>query len=268
MFYDRLNQLVDKVEQNLDTKLNYSELAKSVGINFATFQKVFPLVAGVSLASYVRNRRLTLAGKDLAQSNLRIIDVAMKYGYASTAAFSRAFSNFHGILPSEVKTQASQLKYYPKLTFTKPNRPAELKYEITTLPALKLCGLEKLTNHCQIGADAPQLYDQAAAHYPQLPHPDYGLLDYGNGRDDDDNYHYYILWQHLAIERPAEFVDYHIPAARWLKFHIPSQSAQAIQDMTNDFYEKFLPTCEYQLRPEPDLECYHDGLTELLVPIY
>jgi len=268
MFYTRLNQLIDKVEQNLDVKIDYPELVKSTGINFATFQKVFPIIAGISLVSYIRNRRLTLAGKDLAQSKLRIIDIAMKYGYTSTAAFSRAFYSFHGILPSEVKTQTSQLKYYPKLTFTKPAPAAKLEYKIITLPALELYGLEKLTNHCQIAVDAPQLFTQVAQQYPQLPHPDYGLLDYGNGRDDDDNYHYYILWCHLAVERPAEFISYHIPAARWLKFHIPTQDAQAIQDTTNSFYEEFLPTCEYQLRPEPDLEYYHDGFTELLVPIH
>jgi len=267
MFYARLNQLIDKVEQNLDAKINYSELAKSTGINLATLQKIFPLIAGISLSSYIRNRRLTLAGKDLAQSNLRIIDIAMKYGYTSSAAFSRAFYNFHGILPSAVKTQASQLRFYPKLIFTRPDSATELNYEIISLPALKLFGLEKLTNHAQVGIDAPQLFIQAARQYPQLPHPDFGLLDYLDGRDNDNNYRYYILWRDLADQHSAEFVDYQIPAARWLKFRVLSQDSRAIQNTTNGFYKNFLPTCDYQLRPEPDLEYYHDGITELLIPI-
>ncbi len=268
MFYDHLNQFIDQLEQHLDTEIDYAKLAKSVGVNFATLQKVFPLIANISLADYVRKRRLTLAGKDLAQSDLRIIDVAEKYGYNSAAAFSRAFCHFHQVKPSEVKLRPKSLKYFPKLTFTAPEQVQDLQYEIISLPELNLRGLKIISDNTHISADAPQLFQTILRDYPDLPHPDYGVLVYGGGRDDDDNYQYYTLWQGNITGEYPEFVSYHIAPARWLKFHIDSQEADDIQNATNQFYESFLPTCKYKLRPEPDLEYYHDGVTDFLVPIF
>jgi AraC-like DNA-binding protein len=42
---------------------------------------MFSFLAGISLSEYIRRRRLTLAALDLKDRDLRIIDVAVKYGY-------------------------------------------------------------------------------------------------------------------------------------------------------------------------------------------
>ncbi len=268
MFYQHLNTFIEQLEQQLDAEVDYQKLAKSVGINFATLQKVFPLLAGISLADYVRRRRLTLAGKDLVQTNYRIIDIATKYGYTSSAAFSRAFQKFHGLIPSQVRQNISQLSYYPKIHFTEPASPQDFMYAVIQTTSLQLCGLEVTSDHRHIQKDAPALFTKISREYPDLPHPDFGVLDYELGRDVDEKYHYYALWRQEYISPRSEFVTYQVPSTRWLKFTIDSQSASAIQAASTKFYESFLPTCEYQLRPEPDLEYYHDGITELWVPIY
>jgi len=69
------------------------------------------------LSEYIRRRRLTLAALDLKNANLRIIDVAVKYGYDSADSFSRAFYSMHGVLPSEARNENTQLKAYPRMTF-------------------------------------------------------------------------------------------------------------------------------------------------------
>lgn len=45
---------------------------------------------------------------------MRIIDVAIKYGYNSADSFSCAFHFMHGILPSEARSANTQLKAYPR----------------------------------------------------------------------------------------------------------------------------------------------------------
>lgn len=266
-FYDRLNNYIELLEQNLESTINYRELAAQSGLSFTTLQKVFPLLAGMTLAEYVRGRRLTLAGRDLAQSRLRVIDVALKYDYESTAAFSRAFVKFHQIMPSEVKQQASRLKTLTKIVFSSPQKIEPIAYEIIELPALKLKGLEIISDHEHIIHDAPAFYERLLCEYPDLPHPDYGMLEYGLGRDDDNDYRYFVLWQDPQHWR-AEFISREIPTQRWLKFKIDSQEAEDIQRVSRRFYEEFLLDCNYNLRPEPELEYYHDGITEFLVPIY
>ena len=255
---------MDYLEEHLEDDLDYQALARRAGVGLGTLQRLFPLFAGISLADYIRRRRLTLAGKDLAQTDARIIDIATKYGYDSAAAFSRAFQKFHGIKPSTVKTSSAELKYYPKLTFSAPQFEPELDYEIISLPAMQLHGCSILTNNKHIKRDAPQFFLDIESKYPNLSHPDYGMICYLETRDSLENYEYCVLWQHGL----SDMKTYHIPASRWLKICIPSQEARDIQEMSDRFYQKFLPTCCYRLKPDPELEHYHDGVTDFLIPIY
>lgn len=84
------------------------------------FQRVFGILCGFSLGDYIRMRRLSLAGEELSKGTSKIIDIAMKYGYETPESFSRAFTRFHGISPSEAK-HGGNVKISPlsvKLTLT------------------------------------------------------------------------------------------------------------------------------------------------------
>lgn len=262
-FYHRLNQLINSIESHLDTNLRLPQLIKQHGLSMSVVEHIFPLLAGMGLSEYVRKRRLTLAGRDLAQGNLRVIDIALKYGYESSAAFSRAFEKFHGLKPSEVKAGTSALKYCHKLVFRRPDHVVDVDYEVVELSPFKLFGLYVDTNNAQIHKDAPQLYLNIKASRPELPCPDYGLVDYRSGRDQGIDYRYWALWQSFY---PGLHM-YELPASRWLKFRINSQEAAEIQRVSRWFFENFLATCCYELKDLPDLEFYHNNITDFLVPI-
>ncbi|MGG4128749.1 helix-turn-helix transcriptional regulator [Paenibacillus illinoisensis] len=57
----------------------------------------------MTVTQYVRNRRLTLAAQELAGTDCKVIDVALKYGYDSPAAFTKAFQRMHGVTPLAAK---------------------------------------------------------------------------------------------------------------------------------------------------------------------
>ena len=79
------------------------------------FQRVFGILCGFSLGDYIRMRRLSLAGEELTGGNARVIDVALKYGYDTPESFSRAFTRFHGIAPSEAK-HGGRIKIFTPLS--------------------------------------------------------------------------------------------------------------------------------------------------------
>ena len=54
----------------------------------------------MTTSEYIRKRKMTLAAMDLKEKKERVIDVALKYGYDSADAFSRAFMTFHVITPT------------------------------------------------------------------------------------------------------------------------------------------------------------------------
>ena len=58
-----------------------------------------------------------------------------------------------------------------------------------------------------------------------------------------------------------------IPKSKWILIRINSRDAQDIQNASEMFYEEFLPSCKYNFRDLPELEYYHDGITDFLIPI-
>ena len=58
---------------------------------------MFSYVAGISLAEYIRKRRMSQAAFELQRTDRKVIDIALKYGYNSPTSFNRAFQNVHGL---------------------------------------------------------------------------------------------------------------------------------------------------------------------------
>lgn len=264
-FYAKLNTSVDYLEQHLEREIDFSTAAKLAGCNLSVLQRIFPLLTGVTLSEYIRNRRLTLAGRDLIQTDYRVIDLAHKYGYQSAASFSRAFTKFHGVKPSEVRHQECHLCHFPKLNIKHPETPREISYDIIESSRLPLYGFGVQTDMQHIQHDAPAVFSRLEREHPDSPHPDYGMVVYQDGRDSTRDYEYWVLWRKAPTGLNTQ--PYLVPASRWIRFLIPSQAADDIQHMSTQFYYHFLPTCQYRLKPQPELEYYHDGVTEFLVPI-
>ena len=112
-----MNQALQYIEEHLSEEIDRREVARIALCSEYHFNRMFSFLAGISLTEYIRKRRLTLAVFDLENSSLRIIDIAVKYGYSSPDSFTRAFHRFHGISPSEARIKGSTLKAYPRMSF-------------------------------------------------------------------------------------------------------------------------------------------------------
>ena len=110
-----IQRAIDYVEENITEEIDFGEVAKQAYSSSFHFQRVFGILCGFSLGDYIRLRRLSLAGEELSCGNAKIIDVAVKYGYDTSESFSRAFTRFHGIAPSEAK-RGGKVKIFTPLT--------------------------------------------------------------------------------------------------------------------------------------------------------
>lgn len=139
-----MNKALEYIEENLTDELDYSQISKIAFCSEYHFKRMFSFLAGISLSEYIRRRRLTLAAIELKNKNLRIIDIAVKYGYISADSFSRAFQNLHGILPSEARKEDAQIKAYPKMTFQLSIKGGnEMNYKIVEKQSFKIVGFKK-----------------------------------------------------------------------------------------------------------------------------
>ena len=262
--YTELNKVIEYIENNLEENIEYQELSKILGVNEYTMQRLFSLLCNVSLAEYIRNRRLSNAGFYLQNSNNKIIDIAVKYQYESATACSRAFEKFHGIKPSVVKENPEKLKIFTKIVFQEI-QPVQnsIEYSIVTHDELVLYGKGIKTTESQIGKDAPIFFQKFRKKYcEKYDEPNYGMTIYEK-RFESNQLEYWVSYDR-EIEELEKNV---IPKSKWLVLKIPSQEAKDIQEITCRFYVDFLPSSKYKLKDIPELEYYHDDITELLVAI-
>ena len=110
-----LQKAIDYIEDHLTETIDYDVAAAQSFSSSYHFQRVFSILCGFTLGEYIRSRRLSLAGMELATSDAKVIDVALKYGYESPDSFAKAFQKFHGILPSQARSSGSNLRSFSRL---------------------------------------------------------------------------------------------------------------------------------------------------------
>lgn len=262
--YVALNQITKYIDEHLEEKIAYENLAMMMGVNVYTMQRIFSLMVGLTLADYIRKRRLSNAGYDLYEGNCKVMDVAIKYGYENATSFSRAFEAFHGIKPSMV-SKMSKLKNYPRVIFNENVVvTSALEYEIKELDELKLFGVSAKVNNDNVKEIAPKFFREMEDKYSsELGLVKYAMLEYEDVERDICS-KYYVLFdkEKEGLEKIS------IAASKWLSFRINSQEPREIQEMIEKFYGEFFPSCKYNLRDLPELEYYHDGVTDFLIAIY
>ncbi|MDD3243160.1 MAG: helix-turn-helix transcriptional regulator [Eubacteriales bacterium] len=111
-----IGKAVAFMERNMTAEMKSEDVSAAVFASHAHFQRLFHLTTGITIGEYIRNRRLSLAGQELLLTGGKVVDVAMKYQYDTAESFSKAFSRFHGITPSQVKSKGHQLRFFYPLS--------------------------------------------------------------------------------------------------------------------------------------------------------
>jgi AraC-like DNA-binding protein len=111
---ETVQNIINYIEENILEELIPNIIAERLFMSISAMNRLFKIVCNMTITEYVRNRRLTLAGQELMKTNIRIIDLAYKYGYETPEAFAKAFTRFHGFPPSFVR------RTYPKITVFHP----------------------------------------------------------------------------------------------------------------------------------------------------
>ena len=113
---DILQSGIDYIEENLAGKIDNAKLQSITSMSSVQFQKTFLGITGYTVGEYIRNRRLTAAAFELLNGCVSVLDTALKYGYDSSEGFSRAFRDFHGVNPNEVKKGKTNFNLFNKIT--------------------------------------------------------------------------------------------------------------------------------------------------------
>lgn len=223
----------------------------------------------IPLSEYIRRRRLTQAALDLQHTDKRIIDIAVKYGYQSADAFTRAFANIHGLVPSKAREQGVVLKAYPRITFTLSLKGVvAMKYRIEEKKSFRVVGVKERysTDIEESFEKLPKMWGKYNANgiteiiYKLSNEEPCGCMGIC-GPVSNDMFDYWIAVS-SSKECPPNMREMEIPASTWAIFEVIGPMPKAIQEANRRIYTEWFPTTGYKHTMTAELELYLEGNTD------
>lgn len=108
------------IEANLTQEFRTEDIAKSLYCSKSSLEKLFRLVTNMSIKDYSLRRRMSCAAKEIKQCpDMSLLDLAIKYGYSSNEAFTRAFVKVWHVTPSEYRKNPVHFELFPALRLEK-----------------------------------------------------------------------------------------------------------------------------------------------------
>lgn len=287
-----IHHAITYMEQHLTEDINYEDVANQVHISSYEFHRAFSFLTGMTANAYIRNRRLSLAGRDILETDAKITDIALKYGYDTPESFTKAFTRFHGVAPSYARERTAKLTLFNPITLKITVEGGKIMdYRITQTKQQRFLAISRRfsnqiindeTNH-----DIPdfwqkcgdqKLIDKLLSLRPDGKRDLYGLCT--PTKEGEDTFAYGI-----GVLVDGETVDFNLAELEQLGCHLwdvnpgtyvvfdcMGDDGDCISETWAKFYREFLPQMGYEACEETDYEIYpqngKEGLfCELWVPI-
>lgn len=261
----KMNEAVDYIEARLDGEIDLGEVAQIAHCSAYHFQRVFSYMAGITLTEYIRRRRLTKAAVDLQSGNDKVIDIALKYGYESPTAFSRAFQGVHGMTPTEARQTAKSFKSYPPISFQITIKGVTaMEYRIEQREAFRVVGV-KIRTTMKDGAgykEIPEFWAEAGRNgtlekiASLIGAEPFGVLGISACENYDMTDFDYYLAAATSKPVPPGMEEYTVPASQWAIFESVGPMPDAIQELQKRIITEWLPSSGYTYAAAPDIEVY------------
>ncbi len=307
-----LKKAIDYMETHLLSKIGVRDVADAVHISPSYFQKSFKIVTGYSIGEYLRNRRLYLAALDVLNTgcpspkdtlsgenhvtiqtdnsllqkntetftNKTVLDLAYKYGYDTPESFSRAFSRFHGISPTQLKSQPDRIKVFlPLIVEISIRGGNKMEFQLEERKSMQMIGFGRIFSYDTSYQDIPKFWTEfCEKHCGQdtLATPEEQAIrqaiaeciigEYGicvEDIDDGEHFHYYIAGAYQGGTVPDGMSVFEIPASAWAKFQCVGRIPQNLQTVNTRIFREWLPgNQEFEMSLPMNIEWYSNGNPE------
>lgn len=251
---------VQYIEDHMTEDLSVEKIAEYVNISPFYFQKGFAMLCGFTLAEYIRNRRLALAGSELAAGDDKVINIALKYGYDSPDSFTKAFTRFHGVTPSQLRRKETMLKSFAPLKIKISLDGGYLMdYKIVKKEAFTVIANAKVFTYESAKESVPQFWQE---HYKSGKGTTVMGM-YGINIDEEmgqDTFEYLLADPYDPVkEVPEGFVTRTIPSFTWAVFPCRGAMPEALQDVNIKIFSEWLPALkEYEFAAGYCVEYYDE----------
>lgn len=264
------------IERTIETGCDEAEIARISGYSYPLFSRIFSILVGYPLDEYLRFRKLSRAAADLRNTDAKIIDIALAYGYESPDSFAAAFKKFHGVSPSAVRNGKEFKSFAPiKLSLT-VNGGQTMEVKIEKKSGFTLAGIQVDADRT---SDFPKVWNSL---FEKASREELAKL--GNGRSfgicsevkDGKTFTYAAAYDCRDAQKATELglSVMHIPEAEYAVVQLKGSVPNCIHQGWKYVMETFFPEQGYCHAGTPDFEAYSEGdmysknyTMELWVPI-
>ncbi len=287
-----MQQAITYMEEHLMEETNYEDVAKHVHISSYEFHRAFCFLTGMTANAYIRKRRLSLAGREIMETDTKIIDIALKYGYETPESFTKAFTRFHGIAPKFAREESAKLVLFNPLAIKLTVEGGRsMDYRITQTKEQKFLALVRTFRNEIINdeenQEIPDFWEEC--HQKNLVEPIrslrpegkrdlYGLCSPTKEGESTFEYGIGILIDEETMDfdvdemQKAGYRIWDVKPGTYVVFDCIGKDGDCISDTWSRFYREFLPQMGYEAEPETDYELYYEKgrnnlFCELWIPV-
>ena len=287
-----MQQAITYMEEHLLEEINYEVVAKQVHTSGYEFHRAFSFLTGMTANAYIRNRRLSLAGREIVETDTKITDIALKYGYDTPESFTKAFTRFHGVAPKFAREEAAKLVLFnPLVIKIAVEGGKSMDYRIVQTKEQTFIALARRFSNEIINDEEnheipdfwEECHDKNLVELLRNLRPDgkkdlYGLCT--PTREGEDTFQYGIG---VVIDEETKDFDteemksagyciWDVKPGTYVVFDCIGEDGDCISDTWSKFYKEFLPQMGYEAEAETDYEIYFErgrkGLfCELWIPV-
>lgn len=257
-----MTRAIAYLEDNMTQPLNMEQAAAAAYSSPFHFQRLFHILMGVTVAEYVRRRRLTLAAQELL-SGEKVLDVALKYCYQTPESFAKAFKSLHGVSPMAAREPGVALKAFPRLSFHITVIGAvEMEYSIIHKAAFKVMGkttpittkngenfklVPGFWETCMTDGTDEKLCEQVGK---------MGMLGICMDFSQEMEQFTYMIAVEDNGNVPSGMTSVEIPEADWAVFPCIGPMPDAMQQVWKRIFSEWFPATGYEHDDKPELEVY------------
>jgi len=265
---------IEYIENHLLDSITVDEVSKEVSISSYYFQKSFLIYTGYSVGEYIRSRRLYLAALDIRNTKEKIINIALKYGYETPEAFSKAFSRFHNATPREIRNSKKAPKPFLPLSIHISIQGGNIMdYKIEKEDELVFIGFKKTISEGEGYKECPKFWDEISNKYFSKISDDSEVSNAIKTNmigsfaiclnDSQHSFNYFICGRYVGGKVPSNMELVKLPSSTWAKFRCVGPLPGALQSVNEQIWKDWIPNNKkYQLAFEADVEYYSNGNTQ------
>lgn len=269
-----LKKAIGFMEEHLLENIGAEETAAFVNMSPFYLQKGFQIMTGYSIGEYLRNRRLYLAAVELSAGGEKIIEIAYKYGYDTPEGFTKAFTRFHGVTPSQLRRDGSEFKIFLPLNINVVIQGGDkMNFTVEKMDGFTVIGFAREFSFETAYEEIPKFWDEIIYKYarnlfagktPQnaleKAFAEHRIGEFGVCIGDigkEGKFRYLIAGRYADGDVPEGMVTYELPEAEWVKFKCVGALPEALQDMNSKIFREWLPgNGEFEIACGVNLEWY------------